>query len=48
VRLHESVIQVGNNAFFNNPNLTIYIAGSEIPDTWNEKFNPQNIPIIFE
>lgn len=48
VRLHGSVIQVGNNTFFNNSNLTIYIVGSEIPDTWNEKFNPQNIPIIFE
>ncbi len=46
--IYDTTAYVGYFAFYQTPNLTIYVNGEAIPETWNESFNPDDNPIIFQ
>ena len=47
VVLPVSLVNIGLDAFNNTSNLIIYCLFAEIPSTWNENWNPDNAPVIF-
>lgn len=46
VILYDGVESVGENAFKGCKNVIIYYKGTNIPDSWNENFNPDNRPML--
>ena len=47
IYIPSSVTYIGANAFRFSTNLTIYYEGSEIPASWDSKWNSGNRPVVF-